>query len=411
MKRRNFVDIIGKSSLIMTVCNSCSIVGSLQSSRKLIETPEKRADYLAKMLKALCTDLGPRPIGSPAYKKSALIVKKEMEKSLPIVELDKFTFERWVLKSDPEFYVGDLRLETFPGHGTSGTPTEGLNGILKKIDDKDGIPYGVIDKSTREIIAYVTPSTNEYANPLPYYSFNKKVKCLPTFNIGKKDFPILEEAWKNETLIRLNAQVEFIPNTPTCNVVGTLPGESKDEIVLLAHLDTVYCCPGANDNTATVIVLLMLAHALAGTRPKKTITFIATTGEEYDKLGAINYVERRKREGSLQNIKFVFNFDSFTWGPDLVIMSADEELKTLVKTLDSKYNKKGTPEMGTSDGFWLDARPFRETGARALSITSGGSETLLVWHRPNDTVENVPFEYAETNFLVFNEFIERLQYL
>ena len=153
----------------------------------------------------------------------------------------------------------------------------------------------------------------------------------------------------------------------------------------------------------------MLAHALAGTRPKKTITFIATEGEEYDKLGAINYVERRKREGTLQNIKFVFNFDSFTWGPDLVIMSEDEELISLVKTLDSKYNKKGTPEMGTGDGFWLDARPFRETGARALSITSGGSETLLVWHRPNDIAENVPFEYAETNFLVFNELIEHLQ--
>ena len=107
----------------------------------------------------------------------------------------------------------------------------------------------------------------------------------------------------------MKSVVEFIPDTETKNVVGTLPGHSTDEILFLAHLDTVYNTQGANDNTASVIAMLMLAHSVSGIKPQKTLTFVATEGEEYNKLGAINYAERRKRAGTYGNIKFLVNFD------------------------------------------------------------------------------------------------------
>ena len=410
MKRRNFIDSAGKAALMAAAINGSSVKEMAQNNRHPVGAPEERAEYLAKMLKALCTDLGPHPIGSPEYDEAALIVKKEMELSLPIVELDTFNYERWVMRSEPEFYVGDRWLEACPSHGSSGTSSEGITGTLRKIDDDGGIPYGVTDISSGEIKAYVTFAPRGNARPRSYYSYNRKPKCPPIFIVGKQDVPVLENAVENEIPVRLNVEVDFIPDTPTSNVVGTLPGESKDEIVFIAHLDTVYTSPGANDNTATVIVMLMWAHALAGTQPKKTLTFIATTGEEYNKLGAINYVEKRKREGTLQNIKFVFNFDSFTWGPNLINYSKDEELISLVHELNRKYNKKGVPEPGEGDGFWLDARPFRETGARALSISSVGYDVAdFCWHRPEDIPENVPVELAEIGFLIFNEFIKRVQ--
>ena len=159
----------------------------------------------------------------------------------------------------------------------------------------------------------------EKAVPLPFYSFKKPVKSLPTFNIGKQDLPLIEQAVEKSTPVLVKAVAEFIPNTTTENVVGTLPGESTGELVFLVHLDTVYNSPGANDNTASVIIMLMLAHAVSEIRPRKTLTFIATTGEEYDKLGAIDYVKRRVDKGTLQNIRYLVNFDSLTWGPDLQI--------------------------------------------------------------------------------------------
>jgi len=407
MKRRDFVRYAGTCPLVLSFINGCSQTGGLPDSRHLVDTPEKRALYLKKLLKELCTDLGPHPIGSPELKKAASIVKREMELALPDVILDTFNFERWVLNDEPELYIGDRKIESFPGHGTSGTPPDGIKGVVKKIDDEGGIPYGVVN-SSGELVAYITMGRYEKAVPLPYYFFKKEVKSLPTFHVGNIDEPVIEKAVKESTPVWLYADVRFIPGTPTSNVAGTLPGKSSDEIIVLAHLDTVYNTVGANDNTASVIVMIMLAHALSGVRPEKTVTFLATTGEEYDKLGAINYVETRRKAGILSNIKYLVNFDSLTWGLNMQIYSKDEGLRTLIETIDRDLSLDGAPVLKDSDGFQLDGRPFRETGARAMYVNSRGYDNTIVWHRPEDTPESVPLDCAEIGFQMFHEYLERI---
>lgn len=411
MKRRDFFDILALWALTAPIMANCLPGLKYPDSRQLVDTPEKRAKYLAKLLKELSTDLGPYPIGSPEYDQAAMIIKREMELALPVVELDEFTFERWILRSEPEFHVGDRRLETYPGHGTSGTPEEGITGVLEKIEDEGGIPYGVIDKKSGEIKAYVTLSRYGKAVPLPYYSFGKKVGALPTFNVGLADIPVLEQAVTGRIPVTVKAQVDFVPETPAFNVVGTLPGKSEEEILYLAHLDTVYNSPGANDNTASVIAMLMIAHAFSGAKPEKTLTFVATTGEEYDKLGAINYAGTRKREGTFENIEFLINLDSVTWGPDMKISTADEQLWKLISGLDREMNLKGAPVWDERDGFKLDAGPFRETGARAVYVNSEGYDLSHLWHRPEDTPETVPVDCVEIWFRLFFEFTRRVQTL
>ncbi|MFC1614522.1 M28 family metallopeptidase [Gemmatimonadota bacterium] len=363
------------------------------------------------MLKKLCTYLGPHPIGSPEYNRAALIVKAEMERSLPIVFLDTFKYERWLLSSVPELFIGETRLETYPGHGTSGTPEEGVSGVLQKIEDEGGIPYTVTDLESGKTRAYITLSRYGKAVPLPYYSFKRQVKCLPTFNVGLQDVHMLEQAVEEKIPVRLKAIVKWVPETPASNVVGTLPGKSEEEIVFLAHLDTVYNSPGANDNTASLIAMLMIAHEFSGAQPAKTITFVATTGEEYDKLGAINYVERRRSEGTLDRIKYVINLDSVTWGPDMKIHTKDKELFDLIQMIDKELVLQGTPKWEQVDGFMLDARPFRETGARAVYVNSDGYRAQHLWHRPEDTPENVPVDCVEIWFQLFSEWIRSVQKL
>ena len=60
MKRRDFIAAAGSSMLAAALHTGCSSTGPLPDSRSIVDTPEKRADYLARMLKELCTDLGPR---------------------------------------------------------------------------------------------------------------------------------------------------------------------------------------------------------------------------------------------------------------------------------------------------------------------------------------------------------------
>jgi hypothetical protein len=58
-------------------------------------------------------------------------------------------------------------------------------------------------------------------------------------------------------------------------------GQRANEIVLVgAHYDSVYGCPGADDNATGVAALLEIARELRGHRPSRTIRLVAWVNEE-----------------------------------------------------------------------------------------------------------------------------------
>ena len=156
--------------------------------------------------------------------------------------------------------------------------------------------------------------------------------------------------------------------------------------------------------------MLMMAHALSGSKLKYTLTFIATDGEEYGLLGAKHYAERRKQDGTLGNIKFITNFDSLTYGPNLWFSTLDSNLKGIFQSIHADLQIKGTPRFSEEDGYILDNAPFRDSGARAVNVNSRGydEETLPLYHRPEDKAETVHENCVENSFLVFMEYIRRL---
>jgi hypothetical protein len=57
-------------------------------------------------------------------------------------------------------------------------------------------------------------------------------------------------------------------------------GERSNEIIIIAaHYDTVYDCPGADDNTSGVSALLELARILKTSHPSRTLRFVAFVNE------------------------------------------------------------------------------------------------------------------------------------
>jgi hypothetical protein len=301
-------------------------------------------------------------------------------------------------------------LETFPFHGCSGTSPKRIYGVLIKLESNRH-SYGIADESTGKILAYV--SVSSYGNAIPRNAYSETKKSLPIFGIGKYDLPILESSVKNRTPVRANIQIMFVPDTPSWNVVGTLPGKTNKEILFLAHLDTVYSSPGANDNTASVITMLMLAHAFSGTKQDFTITFVATGNEEFGTLGAKHYAKKRELADTLKNIRLIVQFDSLTYGPNFLLTSKDEELKLIIQQINNELDIKGTPRLIDSDAYVMDAAPFLPSGARAIYINSRGYDgiTLPVYHRPEDIPETVGFDCVDNSFRVFKEFITRIQKL
>ena len=410
ISRRKFIQAASGLALGTGILSGCQETMPFPDSRVMVATPESRAEYLRVLLDEICA-LGPHPIGSPEYDRAARIVRREMERAMPEVFLDTFRFERWRLTAEPGFYLGDRQIETCPSHGSRGTGPEGVRGVLRRIDDPGGLKYAIVDPGTDSRLAFISLSRYGRAVPLPFYSFEQEIKCPPIFNIGLQDVPLLEEAVRRSTPVRAVARVEFTPQTPTANVVGSLPGQNREEVVFLAHLDTVYNSPGANDNTATVIAMLMIAHAFSGARNGKTITFVATTGEEYDKLGAINYARRRRDEGTFENIRFLINLDSVTWGPDLKIHTADDDLLRMILSIDRRAGIPGSPRWDGRDGFMLDARPFRDEAVQAVYVNSEGYNLSHLWHRPEDLPGTVPVDCVENWFRLFKEYTTRLMVL
>ncbi len=412
MNRRTFLKSSAAASGVVAPGWLSSCGGGLPDGREIVATPEQRRTYLDSMLEELCTEPGPHPWGSPEYDAAASAVKREMKRSLPSVFYDTLTHDRWVLKSEPLFRVGRYLLETWPAHGTRGTPPAGITGLLEKTD-AGPIRYIITDPDTRAAIGRVAISeawATGLAVSRPWTRYDDKPGGLPTFNLGEDAVQTLDWGVLKSVPATGIAEVDFIPDVESNNVIGTIPGESTDEIVVYAHLDTVYNSPGANDNTASVIVMLMLAHALSGERPKKTLTFMATTGEEYGYLGTKHYAKRRLEEGTLGNIKLIMNFDSLTWGGDLVLITEDGDLISLARDIRDELALGGDPQWREEDGLGRETLPLKEAGvnARGLVVDSLGG-MKRVWHRPEDTPETVSRESAEYSFRLFSGFLRRVQ--
>jgi hypothetical protein len=346
--------------------------------------------------------------------KAEKIVTREMRLALPIIETDPIPFTRWTLRGTPEFTIAGKPVAAYPSHGTSGTNKGGISGVLKK-SASAGVAWDLVDAFSGAVLGRVTISPKEKATPRPYWFYDTETGGLPTVCVGKKDTAILESAMAAGATVRMAYHVSFIPNAVTRNIVGTLPGESTDEIVFYAHFDTVYNTSGANDNTAAAILVLMLARSVAGTKPKKTLTFITTTGEEYGYLGTKDLARRWKENGRLARVKYIVNFDSVTWGPSMTLITRDEGLVTLIRDIDRERGLDGEPEWRKGDGLDRETRPLRDAGLAARGIVCDSVPdnyvNELCWHQPEDTAEHVRSGPEEVAFSLFSEYLRRVQEL
>ncbi|MFC1541479.1 M28 family peptidase [Candidatus Latescibacterota bacterium] len=408
MKRRSFIKTGSLASMAAPFLHDISKAEAVALTGGLVDTIEVRYYYLKRMLYSLCTELGPRPAGSEAYNSGIRLIMNEMKRSLPEVFLDEFKIEKWELIDNPSLTVGGKAVEAFPFHGSIGTPKSGAMGILSKNDS--GPPYSIIERTTGEKLADINISAYGPAIPSNAYR-DGKMANIPIFGVGKYDRRFLDKAAEEKSPIIAKSNVKITKDVSSWNAVGTLTGKFEKEIVVIAHADTVYTSPGANDNTASVIVMLMMAHELSKTEHDYTLTFVATGSEEYALQGAYGYAKRRINEDTIKNIKYIIQFDSLTYGPDFLLTSEDKELREIVDSINSDLKINGKPRHIDSTAWVMDSLPLKSSGARAIYINSRGYDgiTLPVYHRAEDIPETVGFDCVDNSFRVFTELVRHLQ--
>jgi hypothetical protein len=401
IQRSEFIKLFGGLTLLM-LSNNWSFA-EISPSSDLISTAQKRQEYTKNLLKKLVTDIGPRPSGSRAYAKAAKIVFEEMHRSLPEVNYNKYEFDDWGPIGSSDLILGGQHIEAIPQKRGFSTPAAGVEGVFVKM----GSGYGIIDVQTNQTLAYF--SINQYGKAIAGSAREGLDKSVLVFGLGKQDILLLDRSVKNKLSAWIKSEYKPTHKAPGINVIGRIPGKSKREILIIAHLDTIFNTPGANDNAASVIVMLMLAHAASGRENNHTLTFVAADSEEYEYEGAYHYANQRIAQNTIKDIRYVLNFDSLTYGPNLWINSKDQGLRKIISEIHTDLNIQSTPIYGESDGFVMDSFPFKSSGARALHANSRGydEKTLPIYHRPDDTADKVPLDCVEIAFLVFDEFVKR----
>lgn len=146
------------------------------------------------------------------------------------------------------------------------------------------------------------------------------------------------------------------------NIIVEIPGESKQDIILLgAHYDSVKMGPGINDNASGVALLLELMAQLSQQKikPKHSIHLAFWDSEEVGIAGSQAYVKKLTAE-QLKAIKAYINVDMVgTKDPEILIADGD---KSSVDEMEKMLKERGMQEQ--------DYKPLLD-GLRSIPSHSG----------------------------------------
>ena len=168
------------------------------------------------------------------------------------------------------------------------------------------------------------------------------------------------------------------------NIIATLPGLSRTQIIVGAHYDGT----GAGDNGSGVALLMETAGRLAkGGRPPNTLVIIFFDAEEYDMQGSGAYAKAMTKQEIAQTA-FMVNLDSLICGdycylyggvPDFDAQTVNEteafdqvyalsqrlglEVRVIPWTFDKPAPGFDFPDYPSpSTGDWSDHDPFARRG-------------------------------------------------
>jgi hypothetical protein len=151
----------------------------------------------------------------------------------------------------------------------------GIAGLVNVSDAPDGL---VADFTA----AFWPPPLDEpcEGRPLPFPGVTVELEA------GRR----LVSTMSLATPVRLRlGQRSAYRTTEGANVVGSIPGDSGERVVVGAHYDTQASSPGSWDNGTGIASLLEIARALMTLRPRRTVDVVAFAVEEIGLIGSASY--------------------------------------------------------------------------------------------------------------------------
>ncbi|KAK3214061.1 hypothetical protein GRF29_28g1911255 [Pseudopithomyces chartarum] len=203
----------------------------------------------------------------------------------------------------------------------------------------------------------------------------------------------------NETLTVTLLVDSIFETRSTWNVFAeTLQGDSKNVIMLGAHLDSVQAGPGINDDGSGVTAQIEIIKALRGFRDiKNKVRFAFWGAEEPGLVGSLYYTEHLT-SAEANKIRYYYNYDMIGSPEPVYGIYSNENSGIGAQLLLDYLVAKGKPAYLGSFGTGSDYVGFLELGIPSSGIhTGGGVPADPCYHLACDTFDNISWEALELN--------------
>jgi aminopeptidase YwaD len=398
---------------------------------------ERAFEYVKK----LAVDIGSRPSGTDAERRSADWILSELERlglDSRIEEFEAYTGSVKAKKLEAlEPYKAEIPCEVMPLSGSTGA--KGVIGDLLYLDSYDE-EYITHEVSGKIIITSGMPANRDRAfAQLKRYkpagmiiiestpgAMAKNLWGSPTFRKKYVDIPMVRVTFEDGVkLVKSGAKsmrlkaVNEEKTIRTQNVVAEIKGTLRPEeiIVVGGHYDTVLEVSGAGDNAGGTAIMLELARVFKARGTKRTMRFVAWGCEELGLLGSREYA-KRLREASevakkaneeanteLDYTVLCLNLDVHGGliGTNSAKILGPPELTSAVRLLSKEKGVvfKVSEEVYSSDGTSLSA-----VGVPSVSL-SRETPTNLLMHTREDEEKWLSPDALRTHGAFAEEFLTR----
>lgn len=355
-----------------------------------------------EILRYLVENIGPRWAGHGGSKQAQAYLAQAFAELNLDVEPQDFPFVGWDVDQlpsleilEPEHDYASVALMEYSGS----TPPEGVVGELREAGLGYIVPgflewprYAIVTDDGKlggYVIAHIGlagwlgPAIPLH-NPEPFYPF-------PMAILAEKDHRRFQEWLQQGKRIRVRfcTRGHFDSSFVGHNVIATLPGQTDRTVVFVAHLDTAYGTPGANNNAGGVQALYEIVKRMAqeGTH-RLTYKFLLCDACEWQFLGSRFFVQKERERGRLDKIAAAINVDTVASGNQFFFLAWPEDIRRraerVVASLRLREIFERVEYLGALAGS--DHYSFIQAGIPASEILFWPCE---VYKLPEDTLDKV----------------------
>jgi Zn-dependent M28 family amino/carboxypeptidase len=205
-------------------------------------------------------------------------------------------------------------------------------------------------------------------------SVTGKLIPIPAVCVGKEDGMLLKEQLNKGKLFSHIDMTNHSDIIKARNVVATIKGKTipQEKVVVGGHLDSWDLATGAMDNGIGSFAVLDMARTFQTLhlQPARTVEFVMFMGEEQGLLGSRAYVDQSIKDKSIDQIRYMFNYDMTNDPKGFSTSSEDsrslfQSIGMIAQKLDTNFKNI----LNVGGGLHSDHQPFMLHGVP----TGGGA--------------------------------------